>query len=127
MKTIHQTYEMQASPQEVFDALVKPEIIEKWSGAPAEMEPTQGSLFRLWGGDIHGTNKEVIPGEKLVQDWYSGNWENPSTVTFILEPQGKNTMVHLEHNNVPEQSYNSINSGWKEYYLGPMQEMFAGS
>ena len=127
MKPIRQTYEMKASVQEVFDALTKPEIIERWSGAPAQMDDKEGTKFKLWNGQIHGTNLEVVPDKKLVQHWYGGKWDKPSKATFNLEENNEGmTTVELIHEDVPDNAYKEINSGWEGYYLGKIKEMFEG-
>ena len=125
MKTIEQSYEMNASPEAVFEAFVNPEIVEEWSGSEATMSAEVGFAWSLWGGSIIGTNVEVVPNQKLVQDWKEEKWDKPSRVTFTLTANGKGTTVHLLHENIPDASANSIDGGWKEYYLGPMQALFA--
>jgi activator of HSP90 ATPase len=124
MKPIIQTYEMKATPKEVFTALVTPGIIQKWSGAPAQMDGNVGTKFVLFGGAIHGTNLEVVPDQKLVQEWYAGNWETPSTVTFTLRPTQAGTAVELRHEDVPDNAHGDISAGWDTNYLGSMQKMF---
>lgn len=127
MKTIEQTYTMKASIEEVFDAFIKPDIIENWSGSPAEMDDQVGTKFSLWDGTIHGKNLEVIANEKIVQDWYGGDWDAPSTATFLLESSNDGTIVTLIHENVPDEEHDDIDDCWKRYYLGPMKEMFEQS
>jgi len=124
MKTIEQTYEMNASPDEVFDALTNPTVIEKWSGVSALMNDEVGTEFSLWDGSIHGKNIEIISNQKIVQEWYGGKWDQPSKVTFTLIANAEGTTVDLLHENVPESASRDIDEGWKKYYLGPMREMF---
>jgi uncharacterized protein YndB with AHSA1/START domain len=124
MPTIQQTYEMNASPEEVFNALVDPEIIQDWSGDEVKMSAEVGAKWSLWGGQMFGTNLEVVKNKKLVQEWCYDQWEQPSKVTFTLKAKGKKTIVELLHEDVPEKSVNSISDGWGAYYLGSMQEMF---
>lgn len=124
MPTIKQTYEMNASPEEVFEALVDPNIIQDWSGDEAKMSADVGGKFSLWGGQMFGINLEVVKNKKLVQEWCYDQWETPSKVTFTLKAKGKMTVVDLLHEDVPEKSVNSIADGWGAYYLGAMQEMF---
>ena len=124
MPTIEQTYEMNASPEEVFEALVNADIIQDWSGDEAKMSPEVGAKFSLWGGQMFGTNLEVVKNKKLVQEWCYDQWEKPSKVTFTLKGKGKKTIVELLHEDVPEKSVNSITDGWNAYYLGAIQEMF---
>jgi uncharacterized protein YndB with AHSA1/START domain len=124
MPTIEQTYEMNATPEEVFEALVNPDLIQDWSGDEAKMSAEIGAKFSLWGGQMFGTNLEVITNKKLVQEWCYDQWETPSKVTFTIKIKGKKTIVNLLHEDVPEKSVNSIADGWGVYYLGAMQEMF---
>ncbi len=124
MPTIKQTYEINAKPDEVFDALVNPEIIQDWSGDEAKMNADTGAKFSLWGGQMFGTNLEVIKNKKLVQEWCYDQWDKPSKVTFTLKAKGKHTIVELLHEDVPEKSLTSITEGWDIYYLGAIREMF---
>jgi len=124
MPTIKQTYEMNATPEEVFEALVNPNIIQDWSGDEAKMIAEVGGKFSLWGGQMFGTNLEVVKNKKLVQEWCYDQWEAPSKVTLTIKPKGKGSVVDLLHEDVPEKSINSIADGWGAYYLGAMQEMF---
>lgn len=126
MPTIQQTYEMNATPEEVFEALVNPEIIQLWSEDEAKMSDQVGGTFMLWGGQMFGKNLEVIKNKKLVQEWCYDQWDAdaPSKVTMIIKAKGKKTIVELLHEDVPEKSVKSITEGWNDYYLGAMQDMF---
>ncbi|MBN8695818.1 MAG: SRPBCC domain-containing protein [Bacteroidetes bacterium] len=124
MPTIQQTYEMNATAEEVFEALVNSEIIQIWSQDEAKMSDQVGGSFMLWGGQMFGTNLEVVKNKKLVQEWCYDQWDAPSKVTFTIKTKGKKTVVELLHEDVPEKSLKSITEGWNDYYLGAMQEMF---
>ncbi|MCW3084406.1 MAG: ATPase [Bacteroidetes bacterium] len=124
MPVIKQQYEMDATPEEVFDALVNPETIQIWSRDEAKMGAGVGDDFVLWGGQMFGTNIEVIKNKKLVQEWCYDQWDAPSKVTFTIKPKGKKTIVELVHEDVPEKSLKSIDEGWDSYYLGAMKDMF---
>jgi len=107
---------------EVWKALIDPEYIEDWGGGPAKMNDQVGTKFSLWGGDIHGTNIEVEEHERLVQDWFGGDWAEPSKVTIIVTPDNNNqTRIDLIHQNIPDKEYNDILSGWDEYYMGAIK------
>lgn len=83
MKIIKQIYKISASIQEVWRALVEPEVINQWGGGPARMDDKVGTQFSLWGGDIHGKNIKVVENKELIQDWYGGDWDKPSKVTIL--------------------------------------------
>jgi activator of HSP90 ATPase len=122
-KTINKVYKISSSVDQVWKALVDPEIIDEWGGGPSKMNSRVGSDFELWNGDIYGKNIEVIENSKLVQEWFGGDWAKPSIVTFTLKKDIKGTVLELEQNNVPNDEFDDIDQGWDEFYLGPMKEM----
>ena len=123
MKTIKQTYLIDAPFEEVWKALVDPVYIDGWGGGPAEMDDKKGTKFSLWGGEIWGTNIEVIPNKKLVQEWYSKGEikDKPSKATFELHEDKGKTRLELVHEEVPDDVVDDIDNGWKDYYLGPLK------
>lgn len=113
-----------ADPEEVFTALTNPFQIELWSGYPADMKPEIGYVFSLWEGDISGVNLNIVPGKRLVQEWFFGEIPAPSIVTIDLKKGEKSdTLVTLSHTNIPEEVYEEITEGWKMYYLGSLKDM----
>ena len=126
MPSITQKYEMDAKPEEVWDALVNSETIEIWSKDESKMTDDVGASWMLWGGQMFGKNLEVVKNKKLVQSWCYEEWDKdkPSKVTITLKPKGKKTIVELLHEDVPEKSVKSITEGWNTYYLGAIKEMF---
>ena len=122
MKTIKQTYKINAPAEKVWQALVDPEEIDFWGAGPATMDEQVGTEFSLWGGDIHGKNIEVDPKRKLVQEWFGGDWDEASVATFSLKENGNKTEVDLLQTNVPDDEAKEIADGWKQYYLGPIKE-----
>ena len=122
MKTIKQTYIIKAPVEKVWQALVDPKLIEAWSGSSAKIDSNAGTKFELWGGDVHGTNREVVLNKKLVQDWFGGNWNQPSKATFILKSEDNGTRIDLTHEDVPDDEADDIDDGWKRYYLGEIKK-----
>ena len=124
MKQLKQTYVINAPVERVWRAFVDPKLIAQWGGGPAKMTDRVGP-FSLWGGDIHGKNTKVVEHELIEQDWFSGNkWPSPSKLRFIFKPNGHKTIVELEHRNIPDQEAKDIEQGWREYYLGPVKQLF---
>lgn len=122
MKTIKQTYLIDASLDEVWQALVNPKYINSRGGGPAKMNDKVGSKFELWEGDIHGKNIKVVPLKKLVQEWVEGNWKHPSIVAFTLILERGVVKIDLLHTDVPDNEAKDIAQGWKDYYLGPLKK-----
>ncbi len=123
MKLIEKSYDINASPEKVFQALTQPKLIEKWSGSKAKMTDKAGEPFSLFDGTIFGKNVEVVPNKKLVQDWYAEKWTIASRVTIDLKPSKQTTQINLRHEDVPDKSYNSINEGWTDSYFNPLKTL----
>lgn len=122
MGTVTKTYTISATAKEVYNALVNKDLIEQWSGTEATMDIEPNGKFSLWGGSIHGVNLEVTPN-KIVQDWKEEGWNEYSKCTFTITDKGDVTELYLLHENIPESSVKSIDSGWDDYYLGPIKEL----
>lgn len=115
--------EIIADPEEVFAALTNPFQIELWSGYPADMKPEAGYVFSLWEGDITGVNLEVVPNKRLVQEWFFGEQDDQSIVRITLKKAGGRTLLDLNHTHIPEDVYEEITEGWRDYYLGSVKSM----
>lgn len=123
MKTIKQTYLINAPLEKVWQALINPKIIDDWGGGDAKMSEDEEFEFSLWSGDIHGKNIEVIKNEKLVQEWMAGKWDEYSKVTFTLSEMDGKTKIELLHENIPDNEAGEIADGWTKYYLGSLKEL----
>jgi activator of HSP90 ATPase len=117
MKTFNKTFRINAEPADVYAAITNPYTIELWSGYPAQMSTEPGSEFSLWEGDISGKNIEFIHDNKVVQEWYFGDQETPSIVTITIVQSGNDSLVTVEHTNIPDNDFEGIAEGWKEYYF----------
>ena len=122
---IEQSYTIKAPVDKVWQSFVDPTVIEKWGGGPAVMDDKVGTNFSLWGGDIYGTNTEVVANKLLAQDWYGDKtWEKPSKLVFNFESNGNETVVNLVQYDVPTSEVEDIANGWQDYYMGPIKELF---
>jgi activator of HSP90 ATPase len=124
MKTFKKTFKINAEPSDVYAALTNPFTIELWSGYPAQMSTEPGSEFSLWEGDIEGKNIEFIQDKKVVQEWYFGDQAEKSVVTITIYPDREHSQVTVEHTNIPDEEFNEIAEGWREYYIGAITSFF---
>jgi len=124
MKTFNKTFRINAEPSDVYSALTNPFTIELWSGYPAVMSEDPGSEFSLWQGDITGRNIEFVRNSKVVQEWYFGDQQEKSIVTITISPDGENSLVTVEQTNIPDEDFQEISEGWREYYIGAIMGFF---
>ena len=123
-KTITKIYKIHASRDSVWQSLTNSGDIAVWSeDTNVTMNDQVGTLFSLWSGEITGKNIEIDPGQKLVQEWRSGDWKEDtiSTVTFTLTEKDGYVEVTLVHEGIPEVAIPSIDDGWDAYYMEPLK------
>lgn len=124
MKTFKKTFKINAEPSDIYSALTNPYTIGLWSGYPAVMSDEPGSEFSLWEGDITGKNLEFVTDKKVVQEWFFGDQTEKSLVTINIAPDGENSLVIVEHSNIPDDDFADISEGWREYYIGAIIDFF---
>lgn len=124
MKSFKKTFRINTEPADIYSALTNSYTIELWSGYPAVMSNEPGSEFSLWEGDITGNNIEFVKDKKLVQEWYFGDQPEKSIVTITISPDRDNSIVTVEHTNIPDDDFDDIAEGWREYYMGAIIRFF---
>ena len=124
MKTFKKTFRINAEPSDVYSALTNQVTIELWSGYPALMSDEPGSEFSLWEGDITGKIIETIADKKVVQEWYFGEQTEKSIATITITPDRENSVVTVEHTNIPDDDFEGIAEGWREFYIGAIISFF---
>jgi len=124
MKQFKKHIFLNGSPEDVYNALVNPIMIEIWTGEPAVMSEVPGSEFSLWDGSIAGRSLEFEQNSRIVQEWDFGEQDEPSRVTIKLHPKGKGTTLEVVHTNIPDEAYDNIVEGWISDYLGGLEQLF---
>jgi activator of HSP90 ATPase len=112
---------IKASPEDIYNCITNPLTIELWSGYPAKMEEQEGTEFELWEGDISGKVLQLEPFTKIVQQWYFGEQEEPSIVTYILHKEKNHVSVELRHTNIPDEVYEEFVEGWDINFFGAIK------
>ncbi len=124
MKNIRKTIHIKVPREEVFTAITNPLTIELWTGYPAKMEAIPGTRFSMFDGDITGTVLAIDPPSLIEQEWDFGSLPEPSIVRIELFEENNKTRIELIHSNIPDDAFDNINTGWKEYYFGALKSFF---
>jgi uncharacterized protein YndB with AHSA1/START domain len=112
-----------APPTEVFRWFVRPELLVRWIGIDAQLEPRPGGRFRFEVTDgqwCSGRYLEVVPGKRVVFTW---GWESgvipvppgSSTVTVDLVEHPDGTLVHLVHSDLAPELRQLHAEGWSRF------------
>jgi uncharacterized protein YndB with AHSA1/START domain len=85
---------VEASPEEVWEALTDEDRLEEWMAPEVELDPTEGGEISVRDGDDHrtGTVETVEESERFAFIW-SRPGEGESFVEFTLEPLPAGTRV----------------------------------
>lgn len=124
-KTIRQSATFKATPHEVYEAIMDSRKHGELTGSQVTMRRGVGGEFSVYGGDIEGTNMELVPDQKIVQSWRYSDWPEGhySKVTFSLKEVAGGTRLTFTQTGVPLEHYEDIAQGWRDYYWEPMKEM----
>jgi activator of HSP90 ATPase len=124
-KTIRQSVTFTASPREVYEAVMDSFKHARFTGSEVKMSREEGGSFEIYGGDIQGTNIQLVPDEKIVQSWRYSDWPEGhySRVTFSLKGVAGGTRLTFTQSGVPVERYDDIRQGWHDYYWEPMKDM----
>ncbi|MHA1648452.1 MAG: SRPBCC domain-containing protein [Promethearchaeota archaeon] len=91
----------------------------------ARIKDEVGSKFSLGDGYIKGKNIELIPNEKIVQEWQADEAGWPKThfsvITIDLVDKGDSTILNFKQTRVPSKCYEDIAEGWQTYYWKPLK------
>jgi len=124
-KTIRQSVAFEASAHEVYEALMDSKRHSVFTGSEVQLSRNVGTEFSVYGGDIQGVNLELMPDKKIVQSWRYSDWPEGhySKATFSLKEISGGTRLTFTQIGVPEEFYDDIAQGWRDYYWEPMKEM----
>src|SRR4030042_5897438 len=124
-KTIQQTLTFKATPHDVYETLMDSKKHAELVGADAKISKKGGAKFSIYQGEIEGVNLELVPDLKIVQSWRYNDWPEGhySTATFLLEESKGATKLTFTQTEVPEEGYQDVSQGRRDYYWQPMKEL----
>ena len=113
----------------VFPFLAEPELMMRWTGTEAELDPTPGGVFRVKmtvEATAVGEYVEVTPRSRVVFTW---GWDGApadgvppgsSRVEVDLEADGDATILTLTHTGLPEAAVGEHSGGWDSFLARPV-------
>jgi uncharacterized protein YndB with AHSA1/START domain len=124
-RTIRQQVVLPGTPEQVYSALMTTKGHRAFTGTDARISPKVGGRFMAWGGFIHGTNLELVPGKLILQSWVPSvkPWPpgHASIVRYELAKCPRGTRVTFTHSKVPEDHAGHLADGWKKSYWVPLR------
>lgn len=108
------TVEIDASPETVYDLLIKPDQLNRWIASNAIVEPKVGGVYDYGWPENSSTAKilELVPNERLVIDIP----QMSTVMTWTLEGSGGKTRLTLVHSGfAPDTDNSGIYTGWLNF------------
>ena len=114
--SVHVTGGFNASPEQVFEAWVNPDLLRLWLAPKVEVDARGGGHFRLevskpegWHV-VTGVYREFVPGRRIVMTWvYAGPMgsadEMEALLTIDFHKRGSDTEIELHHDHLTNPAY----------------------
>lgn len=121
---IEREIRIDADPATVFEFFTNPEMMVRWKGRAATLDPRPGGVYRVEMNEqavALGEYVEIEPPNRVVFTWgweseYASTPPGSSTVEITLTPDGSGTLVRLVHSGLPTaESAESHAQGWDMY------------
>jgi activator of HSP90 ATPase len=125
-KTLQQTITIQTSPHELYEALMDTKKFTAFTGDHAQINRGVGGTFTAFNGYVKGKNLELVPDEKIVQEWQADEdgWpkDHFSIITIALTPEDEGTRQDFIQDKLPTQCADIIAKGWEDHYWEPLKQ-----
>jgi activator of HSP90 ATPase len=122
--TIHQEVDFMATPARIYEVLLDAKQFSAFTKDTADIQPSAGGAFKLFGGRIEGRNVELAPNQRIVQAWRPADWPAGvySIVKFELVPRGSGTRIILDHAGFTQDKWDGLREGWTLHYWDPLRK-----
>jgi len=120
------TEEFKTTADELYATLTLPERLSAFTRSHCKSSPVVGGEYSVINDNITGIYTEVEPGKKIVQKWRFKQWPADlySIVTITLDQKSDCTLLKLSQTGVPDYDTVRTEDGWKQYFWGPMKQVF---
>jgi activator of HSP90 ATPase len=124
LKTLHHKVLFKAAPQAVYQALINAREHAALTGAKATSVEKAGGVFTSFDGANSGYNLFLSPGQRIVQAWTQKDFPagTYTIADFQLKATKSGTRLDFTQAGIPENAYDWLDSGWKEYYWEPLKK-----
>jgi len=113
--TITLADDFRCTSEQLFRALLTEDQVRAYTQSECKIDPKVGGEFSMFGGNISGVFKEVVPHSKIVQAWRFKHWTagHFSDVTMTMKEKGDMCTLTLSQTGVPEADAESTKAGWR--------------
>lgn len=126
MHNFKKYFKIPTTPDQLYIALTNEATARLWTGDICHIDPQVGGEFSLWDDAIIGKFLELVPDQKIVQEWYFGeDNDNPSIVTIKFHEDKKGTSMEVSQTNIPDEAYEDMLEGWEDPLVASLIEFYS--
>src|SRR5215470_4344720 len=114
--SVQVTRSFNASPEQLFQAWVNPDLLRQWLAPKVETDARVGGHFRLVVTKPEGTHvvtgeyREFVPSQHIMMSWvYEGPMGSADKMEALLtidfHKRGSNTEIELHHDHLTNPAY----------------------
>ena len=116
-------------PEKVYALYANAKLHSAIAGSPVKVSAKAGAPFMAWDGYITGNTIHAIKDKLFTQTWRGNDWAEDAPDSFfsiMLEPKGKDVIMHAIHANVPDEHAGHLAKGWHDHYWNLWKQQLAG-
>lgn len=126
-----------APASEVYETFTDKSRVAAWSRSPPKYtkslnsneevdEPTVGTAYSLFGGNITGEFLELEKGKLIKQTWRLKEWKagHYATLTLTLDQHDNETKVKVKFDGIPVGQVDDVLENFNQYYTKPIMITF---
>ncbi len=129
MKSFKLSVTLPVEVSELYKAWLNSKQHTAFTGGEANCSAKLNGAFTVWDGYITGKNLELVPNEKIVQEWRAADFaedDKNSLLQLRFESAGKvKTKLTLVHSDLPDALADSFKKGWSDHYFIPMKSYYS--
>ena len=129
MKSFKLSVTLPVGVSELYKAWLDSKQHTVFTGGEANCSSKLNGAFTAWDGYISGKNLELLPDEKIIQEWRAADFaedDKSSLLQLNFESAGRGkTKLTLSHSHLPDNLADSLKSGWREHYFIPMKAYYS--
>lgn len=127
--SLHLEPTFNTTAEQLYLTFLDPQRIGAWTRSPPLIDPLPakvGSNFKLFGGSISGKFTQLIPNERIVQDWRLEDWKDGhyAKLDISLNQGTSETNMVVNFAGVPVGEEDRVRGNFEEYYIRSIKLTF---
>lgn len=124
--TLHLEPTFNTTAEQLYITLLDVQRVSAWTRSQAQIEPKEGTEFKLFGGSITGKNKKLVENEHITQSWRLEDWKAGHYAELDIQLKqgaGETTMV-VKWSGIPIGEEDRVRGNFEDYYVRSIKITF---